>query len=491
MQTNDSLIGTVLKNKYRIDKLLGKGGQGKVYCATDISASIDRQYAIKQFIPNYISESSLKTGIRLFNQEAQILQKLGKHPQIPHIYDYFALQGQFYLVQEWIDGQNLSQEFASKKYFTESETIEFLKDVLTALEFVHQHNYIHRDIKPANLIRNRHGQKIYPIDFGTVKEKLVSENIDCQGNYTRTVIVNSPGYTPKEQLRSNPEFNSDLYALGMVAIQALTGIHPSQIPLDDRDNPIWRAYIPTNTCTYNPNFLNLIDRLVRGDYKERYQSATEVLNDLHRLHLDSDLVLVPESTEYKGDPTTIEPQASAPKTKSLIPWLLTGLGAITIAIAGIWLSNDTEYVIYENTENGIELKHPETWTIRENWLSLQPEVTFIAPLENDTDDFQENVIVSIEELVKPLSLNEYTEQAIAQIEVANTIIEPVKETTFASKEGRRIIYQEKNGNKKRLEVWTIKNQKAYIATYTAEADRFDKFINQVDRIIESLIISNR
>ena len=483
MQTNDNLIGKILRDKYRIDKLLGQGGQGDVYCATDISASIDRKYAIKQFTPNYNDSFLLEVGTHLFAQEAKILQNIGKHPQIPHIYDYFAEGEQFYLVQEWINGQNLAREFASKKYLTESETIELLRDILTVLQFVHQNGYIHRDIKPANLIRNEYGQKICLIDFGTVKEKIDPQNIDRQGNYTRTAVINSRGYTPTEQLRSTPEFCSDLYALGMVAIEALTGIHPSEIALDDRCNPIWRGHIPTSDRNYNPNFLNLLDRMVRGQHKERYQTAAEVLSDLQQIHLNT--VPFPE-TVREGDPTVVDPKPK--KRKFLLP-LLIAVGTAIAAAVGIFLGNTEEYVVYENAEHGIELEHPEAWSIKEEWMTLQPGVTFLAPLENNADNFRENITVSIENLTQPLSLNEYTEQALAQIESSNTIVEQPIETTFANREARKIVYQEQDGDKKRLEVWMIKNQKAYIATYTAEEEKFDRFAKQAERIIESMTIN--
>ena len=486
MQTNDNLIGKVLRDKYRIDEFLGKGGQGSVYCATDITASIDTKYAVKQFIPNYNDSFSLEVGTRLFAQEAEILQKLGKHPQIPHIYDYFSENKRFYLVQEWINGQNLRCEFASRKHFTESETIQLLQDILNVLQFVHQNGYIHRDIKPSNLIRNEYGSKICLIDFGTVKEKIDPENIDRQGNYTRTAVINSPGYTPTEQLRSTPEFCSDLYALGMVAIEALTGIHPSQIALDDRNNPMWRGHIPTSDRNFNPNFLNLLDRMVRGQCKKRYQSATEVLNDLDQIHLNT--VPFPE-TVRDDDPTVTNPVASKPK-KSFLPWLVAGLGAIAVVtVATLLIDNTEEYVAYENAEHGIELERPETWSIKEEWMTLQPGVTFLSPLENSTDNFRENITVSLENLARPLSLNEYTEQAAVQIEGSNTIIEQPTETTFANREARKVVYQEQDGNKKRMEVWMIKNQKAYIATYTAEVEKFDKFVKQAERMIESLAIS--
>ena len=146
------------------------------------------------------------------------------------------------------------------------------------------------------------------------------------------------------------------------------------------------------------------------------------------------------------------------------------------------------YESYENSDYGIELKHPKKWTVQDQLDSWQPEVNFVSPLENDIDSFQERVSVTIEPLSQPLSIKEYATKATAEIEIANTIIEPAKVTNFANKEGRTITYQQKNGNKKRRQVWMIKNQQVYIATYTAEAGSFDKFAKQADRIIESINI---
>lgn len=169
------------------------------------------------------------------------------------------------------------------------------------------------------------------------------------------------------------------------------------------------------------------------------------------------------------------------------------IAAIIAALVTIFLAFKTDifkpkYVDYENSDYGLELEYPKNWSIQEEGDFLKPGIVFLSPPENDTDDFQEKVTVAIENLPQPLSLKEYTEQVIKQIEDSNEIIEQPKVTTFANKEGRQIIYQEKDGNKKRMEVWMLKNQKAYIATYTAETDKFNKFLKQADKTIQSITI---
>jgi serine/threonine-protein kinase len=274
MEANkSSLVGETLRSKYQIiDRLATQGGQATVYFAKDLSSSIDKIYIVKEFTPKYDDEFQFQVGRRLFEREAEILQRLGSHSQIPQIFDYFEERERFYLVQEFIDGDNFQQELDLKKRLTETEAIDFLKDILPVLEFVHRNNYIHRDIKPSNLIRNKVDQKIYLIDFGGVKEKIKSENIDDRGNSNQTIAIGTPGYMPHEQWNGQPEFCSDLYALGMVVIQALTGVYPNTLIRDKNNNLIWRDRLPDN-YKFNYSFLNLIDKTICFNCRERYKRS--------------------------------------------------------------------------------------------------------------------------------------------------------------------------------------------------------------------------
>jgi eukaryotic-like serine/threonine-protein kinase len=428
---------------------------------------------------------------RLFEQEAKILQQLGSHSQIPQILDYFAENEQFYLVQEWIDGQNLKQELKIKQTLTEKETINLLQDVLEILNFVHQNNYIHRDIKPENLIRNKYDQKIYLIDFGAVKEKIWLENekIGSQEKAQHTIAIGTPGYMPIEQERGMPIFASDIYALGIVAIQTITGISPKFLVLDDEFNPIWRERIPTSTHKYDPNLLNLIDKMVRGYHSKRYKSTTEVLQDLQQIRLN--LEQFPESFSQNQAPIVTNNKITRLKKplSLLSSRVALGLGTIAIAAIGILsLSTKQQYVAYENSRYGVKLERPENWSLQEEDDFLKPGVILLAPQENNQDKFRETVKISVENLSTPLSLNEYTKQSIREIKKSNTIIEQPQDITFANREGIKVIYQGQDGMKK-MEVWMIKNKKAYIATYTAEANKFNKYAKSAETIIQSLVIN--
>ncbi|MGB3757556.1 MAG: serine/threonine-protein kinase, partial [Rivularia sp. (in: cyanobacteria)] len=155
----------ILNGRYRIIKKLGRGGFGETYLASDEWLEDDNRCVVKQLRPNIINKYTL----RLFEQEAQVLFKLGNHDQIPQLLALFKQQSKIYLVQEYIEGHDFSEEIQEGKCWDETEVIELLQEILKVLEFVHQNNVIHRDIKPANIMRRSDG-KIVLIDFGGVKQ---------------------------------------------------------------------------------------------------------------------------------------------------------------------------------------------------------------------------------------------------------------------------------------------------------------------------------
>ncbi len=181
----------------------------------------------------------------------------------------------------------------------------------------------------------------------------------------------------------------------------------------------------------------------------------------------------------------------------LLRWLTLGLGGTIIGIASIVIIVNTIVNIlntksdkyYENFTYGIKVECPKNWTIQEEGDLINSGIIFISPEENSTDNFREQVKLSIEQLSIPLSLDEYTEQAVQGIASSNLIIEPPQHIRIANQEGRRVIYQDLD-NIKRLEAWIVKRQKAYIVTYTSEVDKFQKFAEQAETIISSLEISD-
>ena len=207
-----------------------------------------------------------------------MLEKLGKHSQIPQLLAYFEENQEFYLVQEFIKGHPLSAEMILGKRLSEFQVVYLLKDILSVLNFIHTQGVIHRDIKPANIIRREQDGKLVLIDFGAVKQKLQESQL-VEGQESVTIGIGTAGYAPNEQLKGQPKFNSDIYALGITAIQALTGQVPDQLPTDPKTAEIvWRNYASIN------NYLaNVLDQMVRHHHSARYQSAAEVLQALKDL----------------------------------------------------------------------------------------------------------------------------------------------------------------------------------------------------------------
>lgn len=212
----------LLGGRYQIISYLGGGGFGQTYLAQDTHLPSHPTCVVKHLKPKLLDPLSLETAKRLFETEAQVLYRLSDYSQIPRLLAHFEEGQEFYLVQEYVDGNNLSMELIPGLRLPEQQVIPLLQDILELLVFIHQQNVIHRDLKPSNLIRRRRDQRIVLIDFGAVKQ-LSSQIIQVQGHTTRTIAIGSPGYMPSEQMAGRPKFCSDLYAVGMIGIQALTG----------------------------------------------------------------------------------------------------------------------------------------------------------------------------------------------------------------------------------------------------------------------------
>jgi serine/threonine protein kinase len=200
---------------------------------------------------------------------------LGKHAQIPQLFAHFSENNQFYLVQEYIEGHPLGEETILGKQWEEIAVIEFLEDVLSTLAFVHQHNVIHRDIKPDNLIRRKRDNKIILIDFGAVKQII---NLSNPQNQPKTIGIGTPGYMSNEQNLGKPTFSSDIYSVGMIAIQMLTGYYPTQL-VDSQTGEIhWQNKVKTT-----PKFTDILVKMSHPDFQQRYPSATEALQAIQGL----------------------------------------------------------------------------------------------------------------------------------------------------------------------------------------------------------------
>ena len=311
------MLGKTLRGCYQIVKHLGGGGFGQTYLAENRQLPDNPLCVVKQLKPKSNNPETLQTARLLFEREAEVLYKLGHHNQIPRLMADFEEDEQFYLVQEFIEGSELKQELPVGQPLSETQVISLCWDLLKILEFVHEQGVIHRDIKPSNLIRREQDGKIVLIDFGAVKQ-VSTQIVHPEAQTTLTVAIGSPGYMPNEQLCGKPRFCSDIYAVGMLGIQALTGIPACQLPEDPRTSEIiWRDRLP-GEAQYASPLLDVLDKMVRYDYRQRYQSATEAMQALASL---TNPQLARQANTGASDTLTLQP---APTQTTVTATLTSG-----------------------------------------------------------------------------------------------------------------------------------------------------------------------
>ncbi|MEC4895015.1 MAG: protein kinase [Oscillatoria sp. PMC 1051.18] len=294
------MIGQVLAGRYRIKDFLSKGNFGHTFTAEDTQRPRNPICVVKELKPYRKDPAFLQKAQELFIREAETLEKLGENSQIPRLLAHFEESKEFYLVQEFIAGNTLTKELQSGNKLAEAKVINLLLDLLEVLTFVHENGVIHRDIKPDNIIRRQSDQKLVLIDFGAVKQ------VTTLGQ-SGTIPIGTPGYMPHEQSAGNPKLSSDVYAVGKVALFALTGIHPS-LPSslgfkeDSQGEVIWREH-----ANVSDKLAAILDKMVRHDYRQRYSSAKEALQTVQRLQH---------------------------KQKQHKKWLIGGIALILVAILG-------------------------------------------------------------------------------------------------------------------------------------------------------------
>lgn len=294
---NANMLGKLLDRRYRIIRELAEGGFSQTYLAEDTRLPKNPQCVVKHLNPTIDDPVFTQKALELFKAEAETLQELGKHDLIPQLYAYFQENKEFYLVQEFIAGHPLSKEMPPGSQMAEARVAQIIKEVLEILQFVHKYNVIHRDIKPSNLIRRHSDGKLVLIDFGTVKQ-VQMEVASAHHKAKVTLPIGTPGYMSYEQERGQSVSNSDIYSLAMLALQALTGKHPSQFPRD-RDHEItWRSYAKVSR-----EFATVLDRMARCNPRDRYQTVDEVLRNLARLpKLSTASPRITDDREVKSSP---------------------------------------------------------------------------------------------------------------------------------------------------------------------------------------------
>jgi len=521
-----NLVGQTIQGRYYIVKQLGRGGVGITFVAQDRQC-FDAECVVKQLKPKSDNPKTLEVARRLFNREAEILNRLGYCDRIPRLLAYFEDNNDFFLVQELVEGEDLSREIVPNQRWSEAKTITLLKDILEVLLVVQEHSVIHRDIKPSNLMRRKKDDKIVLIDFGSVKQ-VSTQMIDANGQAKLTVAVGTKSYMPMEQMMGRPGYYSDIYAVGMIAIQALTGVLPKEFDVDEDREIIWRTQLDSQV-NYHPKLLDILDKMVRNLHQKRYSSAANVLADLEKLDSEQNnnkaTIIVasqhkinPEQASNKDSPpekvnqqfpvnsdrnllSKPQPQPqpqpkSKSKSKFKSKFTITILGTVASLFAGLGLghyyqSKNPEAIklsLYENSDQGFKIDYPEAWSQQKRDDFISSGVIFISPLENDADTFEEEVSISIEEISADMSLAEYTDESIAEIKkLSDPGVGAAQRITLGKDEARQVVfYGLENGHPvRRMQAWSIKNNRAYVITYTAAPDTYDSYLPVIKKMMKS------
>ena len=475
------MIGQTIAGHYHVIKELGRGGFGQTYVAEDLILPNKPYCVVKQFIPpRDIPPEALEQAKRSFEREAMVLHQLGQeHSQIPRLLAYPEEQGQFFLIQEFIEGKDLSEEIKPGVKLSEEKVINILNEILKILAFVHQKKVIHRDIKPSNIMRREKDGKLFLIDFGTVKQQVPTKMVNTcivttQGRSQSRFAFQSYGYTPPEQIILEPKFASDFYALGMMAIFALTGIHPEQIPKDSITREIkWRDRVEVNS-----KLADFLDKMVRQNYRDRYPTAEEALKSLKEIQLLATHII------------------KKPRAKFAIPKRIVAAIALLFALGGggyyvLQQNNKTPSLLtYENSEYGIELNYLDNW----NLDKIEDPFTLARFYPQKNKDKDVRVTLEAVKVEANSSLDEYTNIAISQIlkYLPSAKIIDSRKIKLGSKPAHHVVYtgknKDSNSTNKYLQVWFREADTVLILTYVAPEEKYQDFSETVEQtMIDSLI----
>ncbi|MBE9128155.1 MULTISPECIES: serine/threonine-protein kinase [unclassified Coleofasciculus] len=347
----------LLKERYRAMKLIGQGGFGRTFLAVDEDKPSKPYCVIKQFYPQAQGTDNEKKAAKLFEQEAVRLDDLGYHPQIPQLQAHFGQDSRQYLVQEFIEGQNLAEVLATEKAFNEQQIRDLLNSLLSVLDFIHGHNIIHRDIKPANIIRRAKGngtkdffqakqssEQLVLVDFGAAKFATITA-LTRKGT-----AIGSAGYAAPEQALGQAFFASDLYSLGVTCIHLLTQRHPLEVYCVNEGDWVWRNYSATSVSTH---LGQILDKLLQRPIRKRYQSAKDVLQDLN-----------PRPTSvHQGNSASLKAIALRPIAKVLSlskTWqCLHTLKGHSSSVCSVAISPDGQWLASGSFDKTIKLWNPQ------------------------------------------------------------------------------------------------------------------------------------
>ncbi len=296
----------LLGGRYLPIEMLGQGGFGKTFLAIDQQIPSRPQCVVKQLYISNFPQETIGKAKNLFYQEAEHLDSLGKHPQIPRLLASFQQEKNFYLIQELIEGQTLFELFAQAGEFTGTQIQELLTKLLPVLKFIHEQNIIHRDIKPGNIILRTTDKLPFLIDFGIAKIMATA------GKTQVGTVIGTMDYMPPEQTYGKVFPASDLYSLGVTCLHLLTGERAIDMFDVVEEKWLWQQYLPAGQQV-SDRLTQVLNKLISRKLNERYQSAQEVIDDLQLAPVVNINNPFPLTSKYLGNMTGVRGRKVVPE----------------------------------------------------------------------------------------------------------------------------------------------------------------------------------
>ncbi len=354
MAVSDSLIDTLFDGRYRIVRKLGSGGMADVYLAED--QELGRRVAIKILDGRHANDDQF---IERFRREAKNAAALN-HPNIVSIYDRGEAEDTYYIAMEYLDGRTLKELIVGHGQAPVRVAVEYARQILSALRFAHRHGIVHRDIKPHNVLVDREG-RVKVTDFGIARAGT------SQMTETGSIVGTAQYLSPEQARGGEVDQRSDLYSLGVVLYELLTGKTPFE-----GDTPVEIAMKHLSATPQTPSELRpdippeldmVILRALAKDPDDRYQSADEMEADLERVARGAPVAAatMDAATQVLSRPATaaaaataatmIAPARTVPPPPPIVeeevqeegggrplwPWLLAAAFVIAAVIAGFFV----------------------------------------------------------------------------------------------------------------------------------------------------------
>jgi eukaryotic-like serine/threonine-protein kinase len=500
---------TVLKGRYVIDSKIGRGGCGITYRATDRDQpGLGLTVVVKQFAPNSSKQRSVEKVAALrvaFEKEASILKRLGdSYRCIPKVVDFFEEGGNLYIVQEFIKGVDLSNILTKGNILSEIEAIELIRKILTILKDVHNQNIIHRDIKPENIRkRETHENELVLIDFGISKEILDSNDI---GQLTEWG-AGTPGYRPPEQEHGKPTLASDIYPIGIIGLQAITGLKVSELSkfYSEKEGVI----LPNIKIQATSGFIEFLKYTLTHNLELRYTNATKALESLNNLdrivpfdiavqnirRTDTESNVVKKTTSKRSK----APLAKVIGTSVLLIGVISGLIEIFGAapkVVEMLSGSEKQWKIYHSDKYGVQLSHPQNWTrVLEDSDKERGSLLTLYPPGLKTE-CRDKVVIEITQPEKhPSSLEMHERNESARLKEINQGVDINHETTdktqLSSISAFRLSYQREDlqcGMRKVVEISTFDSGQTYSVLYNSGAQNFERDQATFEKIVDNFKI---